>query len=132
MSKKTPRKRETVTLGDEIVEYLGALRDTSANYKKRQGSKQGGKGAAEGQKSLNLLSCWQNIAPPRLLEHTDNVVYSTRSKETELLVYVDSSSYAAELSLDKELYRLSMQKELQKDIADIKFLVSKKAARRKK
>ena len=78
-----------------------------------------------------LQAHWEKVAAPHLLEHTDNVVYCTRSKNNTILVYVDSAAFAAELTMDKELYRLRMQQETKKEIADIKFLVSRKTAQRK-
>ncbi|MDR1088400.1 MAG: DciA family protein [Coriobacteriales bacterium] len=140
MSRQKPqRKRSSVFLGDEIGEYLGALRVSTGTPAAGAGTgKATGTGARKhvaaraGKNPLNLLACWQRTAPERLLAHTDNVVYSTQSKETELLVYVDSAVYAAELSLDKELYRIRMEQELEKELHDIKFLVSRKTALRRK
>ena len=120
--KEEKRKKATVLLGDEIEEYLQRL---------NQGSKKGSKKLGPGQSSMNLLVCWQKVVPQRFLDHTDNVVYSLRSKKTELLVYVDSNSCAAELSMDKELLRQRMQEELGKEISDIKFLISRKNPRKK-
>lgn len=124
--KRIQRKKESVFLGDEIGEYLSSLKVFGSDGKKRTTASQAAK------RSMNLLVCWQRVAPQRVLDHTDNVVYSTRSKDTEILVYVDSAAYAAELSMDKELYRIKMQQETEKQISDIKFLVSRKTARKKK
>ena len=118
-------KRETVFLGDEIQEYLESL-NTSKNSDKKVSSS-----AKTRKNASNLLACWQRVAPSRLLNHTDNVVYSTKSQQTEVLVYVDSAVFATELTMDKELYRLKMQQEAKKEIYDIKFLVSRKSAYRK-
>ncbi|MDR2035627.1 MAG: DciA family protein [Coriobacteriales bacterium] len=121
MTKKVQRKRDTVSLADEISEYLGSIPVST----------------------MNLLDCWQRAAAPHLLEHTDNVVYENRptkkggdkqedaAQKNIVLVYVDSPAYAAELSMDKELYRLKLQQETKKEITDIKFLVSRKTALRK-
>jgi hypothetical protein len=140
------RKRETVFLGDEVGEYLEGL--LASTGRKNAGIKAGKTArTAESKvvtKSLNLLACWQNVAPPRLLQHTDNVVYAKPSKSSnlsridrnpqepqgvELLIYTDTPAYAAELNMDKELYRIKMQQELGKEIVDITFLVSRKAGR---
>jgi hypothetical protein len=83
-------------------------------------------------KARGLQLAWEGVAQERVLEHTDNVVYSKRSAKTELLIYVDDPSWAAELTMNKEAYRLLMQKQLNKPIADIKFLVSRGAAFRKR
>jgi hypothetical protein len=115
------RKREAILLGAGIDEYLGRIPAST----------------------MNLFDCWQRVAAPELLTHTDNVVYENRSakkhKEEQrellhkniVLVYVDSPAYATELSMNKELYRLRMQQETKKEITDIKFLVSRKTALRK-
>jgi len=107
--KKPKRKEATLSLRDGLAEYLESL----------PLSKRG------------LWVYWERVAAPHLVEHTDNVVYSTRSKNNTVLVYVDSSAYANELTMDKELYRMKMQKETKKEIADIKFLVSRKTALRR-
>jgi len=80
----------------------------------------------------NLLLCWQRVAAPHFIEHTDNVVFEPGSDKTKILVYLDSAAYATDLSMDKELYRLKMQEETKQEIDDILFLVSRKAARRKR
>ena len=107
--KEQREKREPVFLGDEIARYLEKL----------PMAKRG------------LLVHWEKVASSRFLEHTDNVVYCTRSKNNTILVYVDNAAYAAEMSMDKELYRLRMQQETKQKISDIKFLVSRRAALRK-
>ena len=122
MSKEAKPKKTTVFLGDEIQEYLNSLK----------GAKGKGLSNKSVQKSMNLLTGWQLTAPPHLLKHTDNVVYSTRSEGTEVLVYVDSGAYAAELTMDKELYRRKLEQVIEKEIDDIKFLVSRKTMFRNK
>jgi hypothetical protein len=109
VKKKSSRKMEPVFLGDEISEYL--------NTKKIKGAQ-------------NLLVCWQQIVSPAIEEHTDNVVYSPRSKNNKVLVYVDSPAFAVELTMDKELYRLKLQQVIKKEISYIKFLVSKSKAQK--
>lgn len=118
------KKREEVLLGSGIEQFFTKLEEKE---KKEQRKKSGR--PFDTQKGL--CEIWRKIASEHFQEHTDNVVYSTRSEKTEILVFTDDSSYAAELSMDKELYRLRMQGELGKEIADIKFLVSRKAAQRK-
>jgi hypothetical protein len=71
------------------------------------------------------------VAPPLMAEHTDSVVYSRRSAADEVLVYVDDAAFAAELSMNKEIYRLKMQEITGKQLADITFLVSRTTALRK-
>lgn len=125
MNEKRPkRKRESVWLGDEIAEYFETL-------EKRQGKEKRGTASGGMKRSMGLLLSWQRVTSDSVFEHTDNVVFSKKSKETEILVYVDNATYAAELTMDKELYRIKMQQEIQKEISDIKFLVSRKSAFRK-
>ena len=121
------RKNREVSLNSAIGEYLQNLEE---DIKKKQAK--AGKGTRPFDTQRGLCSVWKKIAPEYLQEHTDNVVYSTKSKETEILVYTDDPAYAAELNMDKELYRLRMQKELGKEVSNIKFLVSRKTAQRKK
>lgn len=120
-----PKRKEAVSLGSEIEAYLGKLKVAATHQKKGFQAK----GITSTKKSTNLLVVWQRIAPERIIEHTDNVVYSTRSENTEILVYMDSSVFATEMTMDKELYRVKLQNELEKEIADIKFLVSRKTRR---
>jgi hypothetical protein len=58
-------------------------------------------------------------------------VFSPKAKQPTLLVYVDSSAWAAELSMKKELYKLLLIQELGQNIEDILFLVSRKVALKK-
>jgi len=81
--------------------------------------------------ALQLQSAWEKIAPPVALENTDNIAYSTKTKKTEILVFVDNSHWAAELESQKELYRILMERELKKKVSDIRFLVTRKAAYKK-
>jgi len=108
--KKNKRKEHELSLGDAVAEYLNTL-----PLAKR-----------------GLVVHWEKVAAPHFLEHTDNVVYDSKSKNNTILVYVDSAAYANELTMDKELYRMLMQKETKKEIADIRFLVSRKTALRKR
>ena len=108
--RKSARKEYSLSLGDAVAEYLDTL-----PFAKR-----------------GLVVHWEKVAAPHLLEHTDNVVYDSKSKNNSIIVYVDSAAYANELTMDKELYRMKMQKEVKKEIADIRFVVSRKTALRKR
>jgi hypothetical protein len=74
---------------------------------------------------LKLHAAWEATATPKSLDHTDNVVFSTRAAQPVILVYVDDARWAAELTATKEVSRLMMERELAQPIHDIKFLVSK-------
>jgi hypothetical protein len=83
---------------------------------------------------LNGLRCqnaWERIAPDHILKHSDNVVLREKNEKNTILVFVDNPSYAAELSMEKEYYRLVMAQELDKNIDDIRFITSKQTAIRK-
>ena len=120
--KREKVKREEVLLSSGIERFFT---DLEAKQKKSSAT------ARPFDTQKGLCDVWRKIAPEHFQKHTDNVVYSTKSEKTEILVFTDDSSYAAELSMDKELYRLRMQGELGKEISDIKFLVSRKTAQRK-
>ena len=77
-------------------------------------------------KGTRLQRAWEKIASQQALKHTDNIVFSPKSSEPTILVFVDNSHWAAELGSQKELYRLLLVKETDYRIADIKFLVSRK------
>jgi hypothetical protein len=82
-------------------------------------------------RGIELQNTWEKIATPQALEHTDNVVFSTKNTDTEILIYVDSSHWAAELGTQKELFRILMEKEMGREIKNINFLVTRKASLRK-
>lgn len=77
-------------------------------------------------KALQVKNAWEKIASDYILAHTDNVVFSKRSEQRSLLIYVDSSQWAAEMSMQKEYFRIMMNQEIYPPIDDIIFLVSKK------
>lgn len=78
--------------------------------------------------SLRLQRAWEKIAPEESLLHSDNIVYKNNTKASSVLVFVDSSQWAAELSLQSEILRILLNNELGKQIEEIKFLVSRKTA----
>jgi hypothetical protein len=82
-------------------------------------------------RSMKLQNAWEAVASPQALKHTDNVVFSTKSKTPCILVYVDSSHWAAELGTQKELYRILLQRETGWEVTDIKFLITRKTAFKK-
>jgi hypothetical protein len=74
---------------------------------------------------LKLHTAWEAVATLKSLEHTDNVVFSTRATQPVILVYVDDARWAAELTATKEICRFMMERELKQPIHTIEFLVSK-------
>jgi hypothetical protein len=81
-------------------------------------------------RGIRLKSAWEEVASPKALEHTDSIVFS-KKKENGILVYVQDSHWAAELGMQKELYRILLERETGWEIADIEFYVTKKAAFKK-
>jgi hypothetical protein len=77
---------------------------------------------------IELQSAWERICSQQALDHTDNLLYSKRSKGNVVLVYVDSSHWAAELSMSKEFYRQRLADLLHTQIDDIVFEISRSAA----
>ena len=82
-------------------------------------------------KIFELQRAWEAVAPPQVREHADSVVFS-KNKETVILVYVANSTWAAELNMQKEFYRIVMEDELGRPVEEVKFLVSRITSQRKK
>jgi hypothetical protein len=82
-------------------------------------------------RSMRLQAAWEAVAPPQALQHTDNVVFSPKTKDSTVLVYVENSHWAAELGTQKELYRILLERETGWELPDIKFLITRKTAFKK-
>jgi len=106
------RQKKTVGLNEEVQDFLTA----KLGEKQRAG--------------LDLRCAWESIATPAALEHTDNVVFGKR-KAASILIYVDSSAWAAELSMQSEFYRQMMERQLDQPVSELTFLVSRITALRK-
>jgi len=78
-----------------------------------------------------LWRAWERTASDRVREHTDSVVYGKNNTPPVVLVYVDDSSWAAELSMQREFYRIRLEEELGRPVSEVKFLVSRKTFLRK-
>jgi len=112
------RKQKAANLDDVLAQYL------AENIPK------------EAHKGLNLQRAWLRIASDQTQKHTDKVMFAKsgakKNGEPTILVYVDSSSWAAELNMQKEYYRIRLEQELGQAIEEVKFLPSNTAALRKK
>lgn len=75
-------------------------------------------------RALELQQAWEKLAPSVVLDHTDNVIVSNKDKHA-VVIYVDTPHLAAELSMNKEYYRQMMEHEIDGNISDIFFIVSK-------
>lgn len=81
-------------------------------------------------RGVKLQQAWERLAPAAVLKHTDNVVESKKQKDA-VVVFVDSPHVSAELSMSKEYYRQVMEYEIEEDISDIFFIVSRATGIRK-
>jgi hypothetical protein len=81
-------------------------------------------------RGIRLQNAWETIAGPQVLLHTDNVVFSKKNKQG-ILIYVENSHWAADLSTQKELYRILLERETGWVIPDIEFLVTRKVSLKK-
>jgi hypothetical protein len=104
-----PRNKDTTKLSAEIDNFI-----------KNNSSERFSRG-------MHLQKAWESVASTQALKHTDNVVFSIKTKHPCVLVYVDNSHWAAELGTQKELYRLLLEKETGWEIDDLKFFVTRKA-----
>ena len=113
MENKKNSKRKTVRLSGEINSFM---------------RKHVSEGITHG---LVLQNAWEQVATPQALAHTDNVVLSPKKDSITVLVYVDSSHWAAELGTQRELLRILMERETGWTLHDLKFLVTRKTALKK-
>ena len=111
------RIKKSINLGDELDSYVGRIDSPIAE---------------KGYKSYKLQNAWEHVAPREVREHTDTVLFDKHEKEPIILIYVDDSSWAAELNMQKEFYRIKMEDELAQPITEVKFRVSRITALRKK
>jgi hypothetical protein len=123
----TLRNRESVSLSKAIDDYFGDLLFKRAH--------QTGEGGGAGHSKADLRHVWRNIASEAALAHTDNVVYDKRSatkgRDCAIIVFTDDSSWAAELSMQKEHYRMMFEREMKKPVSEVKFFTSRNTALRK-
>jgi len=108
------RARKAVSLNDELARYLGTLDPKTT------------------QQTSKLQRAWEKVASPKVREHTDAVIFSKYDTEPIILVYVDDSSWAAELNMQREFYRIMMERELSQTVVEVRFFVSRNTALRKK
>jgi hypothetical protein len=78
-------------------------------------------------RAIKLQEAWKAVAPSRALEHTDNIVFSHKTEQPCVLIYVEDSRWAAELGMQRELYRILLEKKTGWEISELKFYVTRKA-----
>jgi hypothetical protein len=125
------RVKKAVDLNEELLRYIGTF-DESPAYK-----------------GLKLWTAWEKIASEDIRKHTDNVVFGkknardARQKEAlikkdqdnegeakTVLIYLDDSAWAAELNMQREYYRIMMERELSLPVKEVLFFVSRKRIQR--
>lgn len=75
---------------------------------------------------------WEKVAPAKVLEHTDNVFLFIRDGKRCFIVYVDDPVWSAELTAQKDRFKLFMEQALQEGpIDEIRFQTSSAAYRKK-
>lgn len=81
-----------------------------------------------------IQSIWEEVAPSEVLKHTDNVfLFKDRhTQQRQLIIYVDSPLWAAELMAQKEQFKLRFEQVLDEGKIDtISFRPSSFAYQRK-
>jgi hypothetical protein len=111
VSDKKIRRGKTISLHNGISSCFNSV---SIKYKR----------------SFSLKGDWEEIASEKVLKHTDNIIYDKKN-DSEIVVFVDSAQWAAELNMQKEFYRILLSKKTGKQIASVKFFVSKNTSIRK-
>jgi hypothetical protein len=113
MGEKKDRNLKATRLGQEAHDFI--IKNSNKRFSR----------------GMRLQTAWEAVAPQRALQYTDNVVFSPKSKDSTILVYVANSHWAAELGTQKELYRILLERETGWELSDIKFLVTRKTAFKK-
>jgi hypothetical protein len=76
-------------------------------------------------RGMRLQNAWETIATPQVLLHTDSTVFSKRKHDPGVIIYVDTSHWAATLGAQRELYRILLEKETGWEIPSLKFYVTR-------
>jgi len=107
------RAKKPVKLGEAISRYVETLVP------------------AQARPGFELQQAWEKVTSPEVSKHTDTVMFSKRNEEPIVIVYVDDSSWAAELNMQREFYRIVLEKELSRPVAEVKFYASRTTSLRK-
>ena len=76
--------------------------------------------------SARVKRAWNKVVDERVSTHVNAVFVVPNTSASEVIIYVDSAIWAAELSMQEELLKLKMNMELKAEqIMHLKFLVSK-------
>ena len=76
--------------------------------------------------TARIKKAWNKTVDDRISKHVVALFVVPNTAESEVIVYVDSPIWAAELSMQEDLIKLKLNMDLQKEqIEKIKFIVSK-------
>lgn len=76
--------------------------------------------------TARVKRAWNTIVDEHVKEHVNAVFVVPGTNASEVIIYVDTAIWAAELAMQEELFKLKMNMELQAEqIENIKFIVSK-------
>jgi len=81
--------------------------------------------------AVALQGAWEDVADESVLAHTDNVINDKKRGEVVVVVFVDSAQWAAQLNMDKEYYRIELGHALERNLEEVRFVVSQKTGVRK-
>ncbi|MDO4851310.1 MAG: DciA family protein [Actinomycetota bacterium] len=91
-----------------------------------------GKNSRKQRRIAYIQYIWEQVAPAKVLDHTDNVFLFFKDGKRCFVVYVDDPVWSAELMAQKDRFRLFMEQALQEGpIDEIRFQTSSAAYRRK-
>ena len=87
-----------------------------------------GEAGAQARQGASLRQAWRQVAPPAVLSHTGSVI-TDKADPDVLVVFTDSSFIQADLSAEKELYRILLSNILRPEPAaplkEVRFAVSR-------
>ncbi len=91
-----------------------------------------GKNSRKQKRIAYIQYIWEQVAPAKVLDHTDNVFLFSKDGKRCFVVYVDDPVWSAELMAQKDRFKLFMEQALQEGpIDEIRFQTSSAAYRRK-
>lgn len=100
--------RETRPFGDALGSYLGRIDPSGKRF------------------SARAVQAWNEVAGPEIRKHTKGLAL----RDGELVVHVDSSSWAAELTMLSERFRQEINQNLGEELVrSVRFNVSKRVKR---
>lgn len=91
-----------------------------------------GKGNKKALRAAYVQTIWEQVAPEEVLEHTDNVFLFMKDGKREMVIYVDSPIWAAELTACKDRFRMYVEQRMGEGPIDtLRFQASSMAYKKK-